>query len=49
MRLVVSAGADTAAAEALLVFDAEGVGEEQAAVFLARFRDGLEQPVRLLA
>jgi pyruvate/2-oxoglutarate dehydrogenase complex dihydrolipoamide acyltransferase (E2) component len=48
MRLMVAAGAD-AAAEALLCFDAATVGEDDAAAFLARFRDGLEIPLRLLA
>ena len=49
MRLIVSAGDDAGTAECLLCFDADAVGEDDAAAFLTRFRDDLEMPVRLLA
>jgi hypothetical protein len=49
LRLIVSAGDNAAAAECLLCFDAETRGEDAAADLLARFRDGLETPLRLLA
>jgi hypothetical protein len=49
MRLAVAADDSTAAAECLLAFDAGRIGEDDAAAFLARFRDGLEAPLRLLA
>jgi pyruvate/2-oxoglutarate dehydrogenase complex dihydrolipoamide acyltransferase (E2) component len=49
LRLIISAGDTDAAAEVLLVFDAARVGEDDAAAFLAHFRDGLETPLRLLA
>ena len=48
-RLIVSAGDDAATADCLLCFDADTVGEDAAAGLLARFRDGLEAPLRLLA
>ena len=48
-RLVVVAGAGFAEGEALLSFDAALVGEDDAAALLARFRDSLEAPLRLLA
>jgi hypothetical protein len=48
-RLIVSAGDRAATAECLLCFDAESIGEDAAAGLLARFRDGLEIPLRLLA
>jgi hypothetical protein len=35
--------------DCLLCFDAGTVGEDDAAAFLARFRDDIEMPVRLLA
>jgi hypothetical protein len=49
MRLIVSGGEHANTAECLLCFDADAVGEDAAAAFLARFRDDLEMPVRLLA
>lgn len=49
LRLVVTPSAGAAASEALLCFDAGLVGEDDAAAFLARFRDGLETPLTLLA
>lgn len=49
MRLVVSAAAADGPANCLLCFDAEAVGEDSAAAFLAQFRDDLETPLRLLA
>lgn len=48
-RLIVSAGANAAMADCLLCFDATTVAEDAAAELLARFRDGLETPLRLLA
>jgi pyruvate dehydrogenase E2 component (dihydrolipoamide acetyltransferase) len=49
LRLVIVAGDADIAAECLLSFDAAAIGEDDAAAFLARFRDGLETPLRLLA
>lgn len=49
MRLVVAAGDGIAGAEALLCFAADAIDEDDAAAFLARFRTGLEIPLRLLA
>jgi e3 binding domain len=49
MRLVVSATGSAPAAECLLCFDARAVSEDDAAALLARVRDSLETPLRLLA
>ncbi|MEO8882416.1 MAG: hypothetical protein ABI377_03210, partial [Devosia sp.] len=49
MRLIVSGGDLANTADCLLCFDADAVGEDDAAAFLARFSDDLEMPVRLLA
>ena len=48
LRILVVAADDSATAEALLVHDAAVVGEAEAARILADFRDGLENPLRLL-
>ena len=48
-RLVVSVADGDLAAEALLAFDPATLGEDEAAAFLAWFRDSLETPLRLLA
>jgi hypothetical protein len=47
MRLVLSAGPDLA--EALMVFDAARVDEDQAGALLGQFRENLEKPLRMLA
>ena len=49
MRLLVTPSSGHGDSVALLCFDAEAVGEDDAASFLARFRDSLETPLRLLA
>lgn len=48
LRLLVVAAKDAAMGEALLVHDADVVGEAEAARILADFRDSLENPLRLL-
>ena len=49
LRLVIAAADGAETAEALLSFDAARVDEDNAAALLARFRDGLQNPLRLLA
>jgi pyruvate dehydrogenase E2 component (dihydrolipoamide acetyltransferase) len=49
LRLVLATSGDAPTGEALLVCDAARVGEAAAGALLARFRDALEQPLRLLA
>jgi len=49
LRLVLTGGGEALSAEALLSFDPARVAEAAAATLLARFRDALAQPLRLLA
>jgi hypothetical protein len=49
LRLVIAAADGAETAEALLSFDAARVDEDNAAALLARFRDGVQNPLRLLA
>jgi hypothetical protein len=49
MRLVISATDTSPSAEGLLCYDARAIDENEAAAFLARVRDDIQTPLRLLA